>query len=33
MLKQFLDERDRITVTEVGQERASRRAKADLSRL
>lgn len=33
MLRQFLDERDRITVAEVGEERASRRAKADLKRL
>ena len=33
MFRQFLDERDRITVAEVGEERASRRAKADLKRL
>lgn len=33
ILKQYLDDRDRITVTEVGEERASRRAKSDLSRL
>ena len=32
-LRQFLDEQDRITVTEMGQERASRRAKTDLSGL
>jgi hypothetical protein len=33
ILRQFLDENDRIVVTEVGAERASRRALADLTRL
>ena len=33
MLRNFLDDRDRITVAEIGEERASRRAKADLTRL
>ncbi len=33
MLRQFLDERDRITVVEAGEERASRRARTDLTRL
>jgi hypothetical protein len=33
MLRQYLDERDGITVAEVGEERASRRARADLTRL
>ncbi len=33
MLRGFLAEKDRITVAEVGEERASRRAKADLTRL
>lgn len=33
MLRGFLAENDRITVAEVGEERASRRAKADLTRL
>ncbi len=32
-LRQYLDEGDRITVAEVGEERASRRAKADLTKL
>lgn len=32
-LRQYLDEQDRITVAEVGEEKASRRAKADLTRL
>ena len=32
-LRQYLDERDRITVAEVGEEKASRRAKADLAKL
>ena len=32
-LRQFLDERDGITVAEVGEEKASRRAKADLTKL
>ena len=32
-LRQYLDETDRITVAEVGEERASRRAKADLAKL
>jgi hypothetical protein len=33
MLRQYLDQRDRITVAEIGEERASRRAKADLKHL
>ena len=33
MLRAFMADRDRITVAEVGEERASRRAKADLTRL
>lgn len=33
ILRQFLDERDRITVAEVGEERASRRACVDLKQL
>ena len=33
ILRQFLDENDRIVVSEVGAERASRRALADLTRL
>jgi hypothetical protein len=32
-LKGFLDRRDAITVVEVGEERASRRAEADLARV
>lgn len=32
-LRGYLDERDRITVAEVGEEKASRRAKADLAKL
>jgi hypothetical protein len=33
ILRAFMDDRDRITVTEVGHERASRRAKTDLCEL
>ena len=33
ILRQFLDERDRIVVTEVGAERASRRALCNLAEL
>ncbi len=33
VLKDMLDRRDRITVVEVGEERASRLAKADLTRV
>lgn len=33
LLRGFLDERDRIVVTEVGEEKASRRALADLGKL
>lgn len=33
ILRQFLDERDRIVVTEVGAERASRRALCNLGEL
>lgn len=32
-LRGYLDEGDRITVAEVGEEKASRRAKADLAKL